>query len=153
MATPRRGYAVRGNRVEAEIVGLAEFQRDLRRLGPEVLRALRVRLRAAAGVVVADARARADWSRRIPGAISASVANRGVGIRVAATRAPHGPRFELGSAGSPRVVRHPLFGDRRHWFETPVRRFLAPAIDARRADVFRQTEAAVDDAAREVGFR
>jgi len=75
----------------------------------------------------------ASWSSRIPGAISvkASIsASGGVVVAVDTTAAPHARPYEgRSSGGRGGFFRHPLFGDREHWYDQATRPFLRPARD------------------------
>ena len=50
-------------------------------------------------------------------------------------------------------ARHPLFGDREHWYGPPGRRFLNPAADRRADPAMRKYAKVVDRLCREAGFR
>lgn len=49
-------------------------------------------------------------------------------------------------------ARHPLFGDRKHWYGPPGTPFLLPALDARADDATERYAQAVDTIARENGW-
>ncbi len=152
MATPSKGFSVKGGVIRADIIGLTDFQRDLKKLAPEVRKAFDKRLKAIVRDVVADAQSRASWSSRIPRAIGPSLTRRGAGVRIRRDKAPHGSIYELGSGRNSGTVRHPLFGDTAHWFSSPTRLFLGPAVDDKRDEAVKQALEAVEDAAKEVGF-
>ena len=134
--------------VRVDAGDLAALQRALRRFDPELARAFRARLRDIAKVVAGEAKGRAGWSRRIPAAIRPFVESRGAGVLVSAKRAPHGPLYEdVRHRGS---FRHPLFGNRRHWYSQRTRPFLQPAVEAKRGFIRREAEAAIEEAKREV---
>jgi hypothetical protein len=135
---------------------MAQLARDLHRMGPAGRRSLRKRMADLSGPLLADARGRASWSTRIPGAISVRPVLRdnliGVQLRVDAKKAPHARPFE--GLVRPRSFKHPVFGDRdADWVTQTTRPFAGPAVDAKA----RATKAAVlgayEDAAREAGFR
>lgn len=132
-----------------------EVVADLSQIPRELRRDLRPALKRAGEHVAQDARARASWSRRIPGAISVRVRfgakTQGVAVVVSRKRAPHARPYE-GISGSGRVFRHPLFGRRDRWFAQATRPFLAPAGRVRRAQVRADIAKVVDDAARRHGF-
>ncbi len=132
--------------------GLDEFRATLKALEPAVAKQFDKKLRKAQLVVIAGARAAASWSKRIPRSIGSTTSKRGVGIRVSKAKAPHGPLYELGSSGTPRVVRHPLFGDREHWYESPVRPFFFPVIARHEQEMADEAVNAVAEAKREVGL-
>lgn len=134
------------------IEGLPEFLRALKRYVPEVHKEFRARARAIAASIANDAKGRAAWSRRIPGAISPTVTSRVIGVRVSKKKAPHGGLYERGSKGRPTTVRHPLFGNRNFWFDEPTRPFLAPAVEAQRDESIAAMFAALEDAKRGAGL-
>jgi hypothetical protein len=49
--------------------------------------------------------------------------------------------------------RHPLFGDREHWYGPPGRPFLGPAADERAGDALAKYARKVDRWCREAGFK
>lgn len=130
--------------------------RDLAGLPAEIRRALRPALLRAARPILADAKRRASWSTRIPGAITlrTSFSQRDPGVRMVADagKAPHARPFEHGS-GRNLNLRHPLFGDRDRWFEEKPRPFFFPAVQAGASAVMAESNAAVMAAARAAGFR
>jgi hypothetical protein len=137
--------------VQVRVEGLPELRRALRKFAPEVDKSFRKRLRTVAVVVAADAKGRASWSRRIPRAIKPGVTAKGAQITVRAAIAPHGPLYEGdGSSGS---FRHPLFGDRGHWYQQQRRPFVRPAVAARASYIESEAGRAIDDAKREVDLR
>jgi hypothetical protein len=133
------------------IDGYSQLLRGLKKLAPEVDKNLRKELRGLAAGVASDAKANASWSDRIPPAIGVSVTNKGVGVRVARKRAPHGSLFERGSRGNRGAIRHPVFGSDT-WVSQPTRPFLQPAVDSRRDDLLRDAEAALRKAVRQAGL-
>jgi hypothetical protein len=129
----------------AQFTGLRELRRDLRRAAPAIDRALGVRMRTAGQTVAAQARSNASWSRRIPSAITVSVRQSTISLRLSAAQAPHGRLYELRKSW-----RHPLYGDRAHWFSQRGRPFMQPAVDARTGDVLTAVQVGVNQALREV---
>lgn len=127
---------------------------DLRAIPREVRKELRPVLKRAGEGAATAARAHASWSTRIPGAIRVAVRygqqRPGVTLRVSAGRAPHARAFE--GLGRPGVIRHPLFGDREHWFAQARRPFAWPAVSSRRAEIERNVASVVEMAARRHGF-
>lgn len=124
---------------------------DLRAMSTEVRRGLRPTLQQAARPIVAQARANASWSTRIPGAIRLSVLKRGVEIRVSRKKAPHARPYE-GITGKS-SFRHPLFGNREVWVEQHTRPFLEPAVKAHGAQVTEKVTRLIDKVARQHGYR
>ena len=111
------------------------------------------RLRPIGESTVADARQRASWSSRIPGAISLRVQftgkNPGLTITVDHTKAPHGRAFE-GIVYD--VFRHPLFGDRDHWYDQKARPYVWPAVQATQQEVADLAENVIDEVFSSLGF-
>lgn len=140
--------------MDARIVveGLPQFLRALKLYAPLVHKQFRSKARDIAKAIAAEAKSNASWSGRIPGAISPSVTTKFVGVRVSKKKAPHGGLYERGSTGRPKVVRHPLFGNKNVWFEEPVRPFLAPAVEANRDDTLAAMLQAVEEAKRGAGL-
>lgn len=134
---------------------MAKLARDMHRMGPAGRRALRRRMKELSGPLLADARARASWSTRIPGALSVRPIVRddriGVQLRASAAKAPHARPYE--GMVQPDAFRHPLFGDRDSWWTQKTRPFAVPAALAKAEDTRRAVLGAYEDAAREAGFR
>ncbi|MEU8279562.1 HK97 gp10 family phage protein [Microbispora bryophytorum] len=135
-----------------------EILRVLDVFGPlpaEIRRELRPALRKVAEPVLAQAKANASWSTRIPGAIRISTSfsrkTAGVAITVSAGKAPHARPFE--HLGRPGTFRHPRFGDREKWVSQTARPFLFPAVSSADEDLVRETGRVVDQTARKHGFR
>jgi hypothetical protein len=79
-------------------------------------------LRAAADLIATSAKGLAGtWSRQIPDSISVAVDGK---VATISASAPPARPAEL-------RLRHPLFGDREHWYAAPGSPFLAPAADAK----------------------
>src|SRR5687768_7709415 len=137
---------------------MSEIQKlvaDLRRVPLELRRELRPAVQAAAQGVLAEARSRAGWSSRIPGAMRVAVRFTGKGagasVVVRAARAPHArPYGHLGSAGT---FRHPVHGDRDVWVTQAARPFLFPAARATREQAAREIDQAVVAALLRTGWR
>lgn len=129
--------------------------KSLGKIEPELRKKLRPALKTAAEPIVADAKVRANWSARIPRAITLSIrfAKRdpGVSMRVRRAIAPHGRTYE-GITGNA-TFRHPVHGHRDRWVTQQTRSFLVPAAEAGMDGALAATVAAVDQTAREQGFR
>lgn len=135
---------------------------DLGKIPPELRRVLRPAMKKAASPILEDAKRRASWSTRIPGAISiktsfAGTAYRsGVRLVVDSKKAPHARPYESGSARN-RELRHPVFADPEKdrtewtWVEEKTRPFFFPAVRDGLPEARRQAELAVLHAARTVG--
>lgn len=139
---------------------VAQLARDLHRMGPAGRRSLGRRFKGLSGPLLADARSRASWSTRIPGAISVrpiADANRGrVGLqlRISAKKAPHGRPYEgINSQGNEGYFRHPLFGDTDSWHTQKTRPYAWPAVVAKGEAARTAVLEAYEDAARDAGFR
>lgn len=104
--------------------------------------------------VVREADANAPASK-IHGSLSstANITGRGVTVAMRISGAKSkgaGPAFESIS-GKP-TFRHPLFGDRDHWYTQAARPFLKPALDRKARDAERQIADVVEKAARASGW-
>ncbi|NUP24012.1 MAG: HK97 gp10 family phage protein [Streptomyces sp.] len=134
---------------------IRQLSKSLKGFPKELRKQMRPALKSAAAPIVQDAKARAAWSRRIPRAITLSVrfAKRdpGVSIRVRAAVAPHGRPYE-GIRGNA-SFRHPVFGHRDRWVSQQTRSYLMPAAQAGMDGVLAAAVTAVDQVAREQGFR
>jgi hypothetical protein len=100
-------------------------------------------LKAAAEVIKAGAKSLAStWSRTVPESI---------GIRMAGNTA-------IVFAGAPAArpaelrLKHPLFGDREHWYGPPGEKFLAPAADAKADAALARYAKKIDRLARAAGY-
>ena len=134
-------------------VTVGELQRLLRDLSaaPKAIqRSTRDVMRSEGSQVLADARANAAWSTRIPGAmrlqVSLSGPNPGCVIRVDRGAAPHGRVYE-GLVGS--TFRHPVFEQPNRptvWVAEDARPYLVPAAIAAAPRLQRAVAAAADQA-------
>ena len=125
--------------------GIRELRRALREFTPEVKRSFDRRLRDIAKNAAQDAKDRASWSQKIPPGITAGVTNRGPYIRYRAAAPTIGRLNELRT-----TWRHPLFGNREHWYTQRGRKFLQPAAEAKGDVIQEEMEAAIEQARREV---
>lgn len=134
---------------------LRELGGDLGDIPKELSRELRPQMRKTAQPILNRARRNASWSTRIPKAtrIQTSLSTRhpGVAIAVSGKKAPHAPLYE--NKGKPGSFRHPLFGDRSHWYTQAARPFLRPAVDAYEDKVVADVDDVVDRVAHKYGFR
>lgn len=131
-----------------------ELIRDLDQIPRDLRRQTRLAITRAGRELLNEVRSRASWSTRIPAATRLSVRfarDPGASIVVDDRRAPHAKYYE--NRGRPGTFRHPLFGDRRHWYSQRARPFLGPAFDAKEDDAVRQVNDAVDRVTRDAGFR
>lgn len=127
--------------------GDREAVEALRALAPAVDKAFRKRMRRVARETADDARARAGWSRKIPPGITSGVTVRGPYIRY------RGEAPQIGRLNELRTEwRHPLFGNRQHWYAQRGRRFLQPAAEGKWNTVMREAGEAIKQAQEEVGL-
>ena len=127
---PRNSRTGGGIAIQIDGTDLTKLGGQLRRAAPASWKACQVRLRAVGEVIAEDARGRAAFSTRIPGSIR--VRSRGASVSVIAggPAAPDAAPYE--NKGVQGKFRHPLFGDREHWYDQTARPFLAPALEAHR---------------------
>jgi hypothetical protein len=138
----------------------SQLARDFHRMAPAIRRGLRTEFVRIGQPIVSDARSRAGaWSSRIPAAISsrgviqAGQDRVGVEVRVSAS-VPHARPYEgISQQGSTSYFRHPVFGNRENWVSQKTRPYLWPAVLGRRDDANAAALSAVENAARECGFR
>jgi hypothetical protein len=135
---------------------LAKLARDLHRMGPAGRRRLKKAFTDAGAPLQADARSRASWSSRIPGAISVRPLMSdvrgmvGVQLRVSAANAPHARPYEgMGQGGT---FRHPVYGH-DVWVPQATRPYAFPAVKATADKILPAIGDAYEAAARECGFR
>jgi hypothetical protein len=99
---------------------------------------------AAAAQEIAD-RAKelaASWSRKIPPTITVSVSGTTATITASAPNA-YPAEFR---------ARHPLYGNRRHWYGPPGEPFLGPALDERAGAAMARYARKIDRWCRDRGF-
>lgn len=123
---------------------LQSLFRKLRRTAPETAKEIRRRFRAAAKPALATARAkqskRSGELRRKTRIVTTS------GVVAIRSSARHGRVSEFGG-------RHPLFGDREHWYPHVAVPAIRQAVDAHKAEFTRQANAALYTELRKAGFR
>lgn len=134
---------------------ITQLAKDLHKMPPATVKQLRKTFVDAGQPMLADARSRAGWSTRIPGAISVSTTatetRLSVQLRVSAKQAPHGRPYEgLGQGGK---FRHPVFGNRDRWVTQATRPYALPAVKDASDKVIPAINNAYESAARECGFR
>lgn len=138
-----------------------QLQRDLYRMGSGQRRRIRQGAERVGQAALSDARSRAGaWSRRIPSAITmrgyTDMARGRAGVELRVSKSvPHARPYEgISQQGSSAYFRHPVYGHRdRKWAEQKTRPYLWPAVRGRARAMRAAVEQAVDDAARECGFR
>ncbi|NUR28504.1 MAG: HK97 gp10 family phage protein [Hamadaea sp.] len=138
----------------------SQLQRELNKMPAAQQRKMRTVVRQVGQSALSDARSRAgSWSRRIPASISmrdyVSPAQGRVGVELRASKSvPHARPYEgISQQGSTSYFRHPVFGNRERWVSQKTRPYLWPAVNGRAPAMRAGIEKAVDDAARECGFR
>ena len=129
--------------VVADTKQLARLSRDLIKVAPTVWAECRLALRAAGEVVASDARGRAGFSPPSQASIRIRTGRGNVKVQAGGDAAPEAAALENRGKGHPR---HPLFGDRNHWYTNNTPAFLAPAFDAHREEVLAMMEDAVTHA-------
>jgi hypothetical protein len=99
---------------------------------------------AAAAAIIADAaRANAAWSQQIPARIRTEVSGNTATISCDAPPAYPGETR----------ARHPLFGDREHWYGPPGEPFLGPAADQKAGAAMARYAQKIDRLCRNAGFK
>jgi hypothetical protein len=128
------------------------FSRELKKVEPELAKSLNKELkRVVTETIMPAARSNAGWSSRVPAAIKPQATTKGMGLRVARGKAPHGRPFEgIGGNGT---FRHPVFGNKQVWVAQTTRPFLQPAFDANREKAVEGAQKAMMEAAKSAGFR
>jgi hypothetical protein len=131
---------------------------DIRKLAslstPAMRQAERGRLKDAAEVIAAQARANAAWSKRIPAAtrVGGGLTAGGVYVRTPGKYARNAAPFEFGK-------RHPLFarvGSKRYsgeWYPTPHRPYMEDAAEQALDRAAEKYAEIVDDWAHQLGFK
>jgi hypothetical protein len=100
-------------------------------------------LGAAAKIIADKAKELAGtWSRSVPGSIAVEVDGN---VATVSADAPPARPNEL-------ALRHPLFGDREHWYGPDDRPFLAPAADAASDKAMARYAQKIDGWARKAGY-
>jgi hypothetical protein len=144
-------------RVEVDQAELRKLVADLKTLegGKKQVAALRKNLKAAAEPMKRQVQANASWSSRIPGAVGMQVRftakKVGVSVFVSRKKAPHARPIE--NAGRSGEFTHPLFGDPSHPVRQPARPFFFTEMARHMPEVEKACAAAIDEAARQAGFR
>lgn len=131
---------------------MAALARDLNRIPASLQTQVRSRLARIGAKALERAQHNAAWSTRIPGAItvtpSTTVGRAGFQLRVS-SEVPYARAYE-GIAGNS-SFRHPVYGH-DWWVPQNTRPYALPAVLAEQDDARDAIAAAVDDAARSVGF-
>lgn len=121
-----------------------KLMRDLRKLAPEVAKETRKAFKSAATPILNDARRRQPKRTGELRRKTKTRFSRGrVEIR---SSAPHARISEFGG-------RHPAWGNREVWVDQPAAPAIFPAVDAGRANFIQAAAKAVDQGAKEAGFK
>lgn len=135
---------------------IAKLARDLRALGGEVSRNLNKEYKSAVGVVAADARRRASWSRTIPAALKVRTATSKVhpGADIVVSGPRHHRLYEGLTKGGRKTFRHKTFGrgGATGWVSQATRPYIRPAAAAGREALKTAVDTAVIEAARAQGW-
>jgi hypothetical protein len=130
---------------------LASFGKQLRVESPELEKEFHLELAAAGEIVAVKARQNAQSFPRQYGATtriarSIRVKRRLTTVKVFAggDEAPEAAPIEHGGLGG--MFRHPLFGDKDHWYPQQAYPFLTPAADSSLPEVEAAVMVAVDSA-------
>jgi hypothetical protein len=110
--------------IEIKLTGAAEVRKQLKVVPKELRSALRAEVKTLGASLVSEMRERSSWSTRIPRAINVQIKygrTAGVIVRVNDRTAPHAYLYEQAK------FRHPLFGDREHWYAYPNPKIARPA--------------------------
>ena len=133
--------------LQVRVDGWAEFARDLRRLAPEARKEMLRELRLVAKKVATEAATLAPTrTGRLRRAIRVSQRSGSPAVVVVHDQAPHARTVHYGR-------RHPLFGNREHWYANPAVPFLQRAADANRPEALDAVETALDRALDRAGWR
>ena len=101
-------------------------------------------LQAAAEIIRDGAKVLASsWSRTVPESIGLRMEGK---VAIISAGAPAARPAEL-------RLKHPLFGDREHWYGPPGEKFLAPAADARSDAAMARYAKKIDGWAAKAGYR
>lgn len=133
--------------LRVEVVNYRTLQRELKVADVAVQKNLNKSLKVMAPEVAAVARADASWSQKIPPQIVPMATTTGAGIRV--KRKPN-PLAVLNER--PGGFRHPLFGNRDHWYTQKTKPAVRPAVVAAKPKFVEAANLAVDVAFHEAGF-
>lgn len=135
---------------------VAQLIADFGRIPLGFRQEVRPRLKESADLIVAQAKANASYSQRIPVAIQVSARlskkRQGFAIRVSRKKAPHARPLEgIGTRGT--TFRHPSFGNREVWVEQPERPFVMPAVKQHRTKALDAVARAIEESARKYGWQ
>ena len=115
---------------------------------PELAKSLRAELKKAGNVVASQARMNAP-TKTIPNTIKVRTYGFNVSVVAGGGNTP-AAAFEHG--GVPGSFRHPLFGNRDHWYSQAAQPFLFPAFEARQPQLVSGIIGALDLVFENLGF-
>jgi hypothetical protein len=119
---------VRSASVTVNMQSFAHLAREMKRAAPLMYKEIHHGLKDIGGIVADEARKNAAYSEKI--AKSIKVRARGFTVSVVAS-GRLAELEEMGKKGTPGRWRHPLFGDRLHWYDQQSRPFLYPALKSK----------------------
>ena len=102
VSTPRASRT--GQPIVVDTAGLNRLARDLARVAPEAAKGLTKGMAGAGQVIAANAKARASYSKRIPGSMKVRAARGNVRVSAGGEAAPNAAPIENKGKG---FVRHP----------------------------------------------
>lgn len=111
---------------------LRKLSRDFLRVDPAAVKAAKAVIRAAAVVVLEEAKANSSYSTRIPASGKVRMLGLNAKIVFGGDTAPDAAPIENRGKGH---VRHPLFGNKNFWYENPQPAFLTPAFERHQAEL------------------
>lgn len=126
---------------------LVKLARKLEGAPPRLSRDVRGRFRAIGRIVGDAARDEAGWSSRIPDTVKVRVTANAIVIEAGGPDAPHAALAELRG-----TWRHPLFGDKEHWYSETKPKFLTPAYEKSQAEVGEEMVRAIETTLHDLGF-
>lgn len=141
----------RGVGIDTE--GLKRLQVSLRAASRDVRREWRNGLKSVGETVANDARALAEpHSKKVAASIHVRTSGRaGVAIVAGGPQLPIAALME--GHGVPGSWRHPLFGNREHWYEQQRHPFMFPAYEAKKHEVGARLQTYVAKGIRHGGLR
>jgi hypothetical protein len=118
-----------------DLRGLNKVVRDLRDIEPKARAKVNAAIKLGGQAIVTAAQSNAAWSAQLPGTVRAKATGRNLTIvagvpnkkKIPAAAIEYGRSWEY-QTYSP-TFRHPLFGNRRHWYDQRARPFIRPAIE------------------------
>jgi len=119
---------VRSASVTVNMQSFAHLARDMKRAAPLMYKEIHHGLKDIGGIVADEARKNAAYSEKIAKSIKVRAGGFTVSV-VASGRLAE--LEEMGKKGTPGRWRHPLFGDRLHWYDQQSRPFLYPALKSK----------------------